>query len=263
MAIASGTTLNVLERGPGLWLYCRGRARIGHDVLRKRLEANEPQLISHDFGPVTSISGTSVPVRPAFELVLGGFTFEATLIRTSRDHGSSVYHPDHDLHGGGHHPHTSALVLAPGPHLAGAEGTLLVVRALWTLGARLAELNPEVSMVGWPPSGTLMLPKDFISAAQVWGKGGAVPNPGVIAFRPAMGGALQSSGLALFTGQDVRLEPDFARDPDHALRMGHRIAEMLLHRGPLEQTEQFTGPSGEAIRMEPSANRRFVRVWPG
>ena len=78
-----------------------------------------------------------------------------------------------------------------------------------------------------------------------------------------MGSALQSMGLAYFTGQELRLEADLAMDADSSTRLGLRIAEMLAHRGPLEQVELFAGPDGGTVRLEPSGNGRFVRVWPG
>ena len=218
-------------------------------------------MISHDFGSISSIAGQKP--RPAFELLLGGLTFDLVITAVGQGHMHGQYFNARETADSGYLNSTCAFVLVPGPHLAGAEGTLLIVRAQWALGAKLASAVDDIAGVGWRPSATVRSAAAFVAATEAWGRGGPVPSPGLITFQPVFDNALQSAGLAHFTGQEVRMEPDLAGAGEHAVRLGQQIAHMLIHRGALNAPEQFTGPAGETIRLEPSANGRVVRVWPG
>ena len=41
------------------------------------------------------------------------------------------------------------------------------------------------------------------------------------------------------------------------------VIDYLVEAGPIDAPQLVTGPDGEALRLEPSANKRFVRVWRG
>lgn len=202
-------------------------------------------------------------MRPAFELVLDGFTFDLFFDPVTPGHMYSRYGNAQDSAAAGFMSSGCALVLVPGPHLAGSEGMLLIVRTQWALAARLAAQLPQIAGAGWPPSANVLGAEPFIAAAEGWAQGGPMPLAGLITFHPVLGNALHSAGLAHFTSQEVRLEPELAALGDDATRLGQQIAQMLMHRGPLREAEQFTSPGGEIIRLEPSVNGRFVRVWAG
>lgn len=218
-------------------------------------------MISHDFGSISTIAGERP--RPAFELLLGGLTFDLFVMSLEPGHMHRQYVNARDTADAGCMSSTCAVVLVPGPHLAGAEGTLLIVRALWALGAKLAGAVGAIAGFGWRPSATVRSAAAFVAATEAWERNGSVPSPGLITFKPVLDNALQSAGLAHFTGQEVRMEPALAGDGEPAVRLGQQIAQMLIHRGVLSAPELFTGPAGETIRLEPSANGRVVRVWPG
>jgi hypothetical protein len=78
-----------------------------------------------------------------------------------------------------------------------------------------------------------------------------------------LGGGIESRGLSYFTGQELRIEPGAAADEGQATLLALRLAGQLIYQGRLETTEQATAPNGATLRLEPSSNGRFVRVWAG
>lgn len=222
------------------------------ELLADALAGAGAALVSHEFRRKEGIEEG----KPSCELVLDGLTFDLFVVND----GAAI--PDYiqplapDLAGG------ESLVLLPGPHLASAARTLPVVRGQWRMAQRLCTLVSQVAAIGWSPSRTAMTPDVFTAMSGAWVDAGVFPPLGLIAFLPAMGKALHSCGLDHFTTQELRIEPDLAADHDRAIRLGLRLAETLVLRGPLAEAEQFADPGGGAIRLEPSANGKFVRVWP-
>lgn len=158
---------------------------------------------------------------------------------------------------------TEALALAPGPHLRGGQSTIPVVRAQVALGAALVRQLGEVQAVAWTPARTLTGREHFLSTAEAWLAGGPFPALGLTAFRQTMGGALQSEGLAFFTGQELHFEHGAFPDPAAATRLGLRLVNELVRRGPLTAHTEFAGLDGAPVVLEPSRNGRFLRVGRG
>jgi len=154
-----------------------------------------------------------------------------------------------------------ALILLPGPHLAGGQSQLPIFRAHMALGANIGALLPGLRAFGWLESETLISGDRFAELIDQWLQGGALPVPGLIALRNTMDGGLQSVGLSFFTGQELRIEPEQWIDPDNARRQAVRLIQQLVLSGKLETTEQIIGPDGNPLRLEPSSNEKFVRVW--
>lgn len=252
--IASGRTADALTGRTGLWLHFQPGMESAGAIARKVLNGPGKALVSH----IMAAGGEKVvelsAQQPAYELVLDGLTFDLHII--SKGMGAPDYTTQQtDL------SVAEALVLVPGPHLASVRGSLPVVRGQWQLGDRLCALMPTVAAVGWAPSRTLLAVDAFRQMTEAWTSQIVFPPQGLITFGPALGNALQSMGLAHFTEQELRIEPELASDRDHAVRLGLRLAESLVHRGALTETEQFGDPAGGTIRLEPSANHKFVRVW--
>lgn len=260
IVIGSGRSSGGLEPGSGLWLYFDAGADCDRAIVARQLES-AGLLAGHmsKIGGASSVGGHAVP---DYELLLDGLTFDA-FVYAPPVRGAPEYPAQSGQFSAGELDARCALLIIPGPHLDGAPRSLPVVRGQWRLAARVCEALPQVTIAGWPPSGTLLAANAFSACATGWTAGAPFPAWGLITLRPAMGSALQSMGLAYFIGQELRIEADLATDADHITRLGLRIAEMLAHRGPLEQVELFAGPDGGAVRLEPSANGRFVRVWPG
>jgi hypothetical protein len=74
---------------------------------------------------------------------------------------------------------------------------------------------------------------------------------------------MQSEGLALFTGQELRIEPELAEDKAAAAKIAVRLIDLLVAEGTLAAPRRIAGADGSPLRLEPSANGRFVRVWRG
>ncbi len=127
------------------------------------------------------------------------------------------------------------------------------------LAAQLCTL-PGVAAVGWRPGRTLSEPGHFRRGVTRWIEGGAFPDASLAALLAAPDGGMQSEGLAFFTGQELRIEPELAADGAAAARIALRLIDELAARGPLAASRQVTGPAGEALRLDLSPNRRFVRV---
>ena len=200
--------------------------------------------------------------RPAFEIVQDGLTYDLYILpRTAgyvrAEHMPPLHHLCRERH------RRAFIVVEPGPHVTTALAMLPVVRTQWQVAEQLCGMTDTVAAVGWGPSEVELPTAVFQAVAKGWVADGIFPPQGLIAINSALGGALQSCGLAHFTGQELRLEAELASDEAHATRLGLRIAETLIHRGPLTEVEQLADPGGGAIRLEPSVNGKFVRVWRG
>ena len=67
---------------------------------------------------------------------------------------------------------------------------------------------------------------------------------------------------ALTEHQDLGTRLEFENIGGHSL-MGVRLIDYLVEAGPIEKPQRIAGPDGAPLRLEPSANGRFVRVWRG
>jgi len=155
-----------------------------------------------------------------------------------------------------------AISLRPGPQLASGGPMLPVVRGLARLAAALAAL-PGVLAVGWHAARTLSAPDHFRGSVLRWIGGGAFPGLGLTALTLSPEAALQSEGLALFTGQELRLAPELARDRAAGARLALRLFHWLVEHGRLDAPVRLSGSAGEPLVLEPSANKRLVGVTRG
>lgn len=194
------------------------------------------------------------------ELVMHGLTFDLTGLAprepaamTATRHLFGLPHdfPTQEV---------EAITLVPGPHLAGGCQMLPVLRTHALLAARIAAL-PGVAAVTWHAARSLSAPDFFRAGVERWIEGGAFPGLGLAALAPSEGGGLQSEGLALFTGQELQLDPGLAEDRAEGARTALRLMHWLVENGAVEEAETLTGPSGELLHLEPTANRRLVKVW--
>ena len=155
-----------------------------------------------------------------------------------------------------------AITLRPGPSIAACGRMLPVVRTLAMVAAMLADL-PGVSAVGWHAARAWSSPAHFRGSVLRWIEGGAFPGLGLTALAPTPGGGLQSEGLALFSGQELRLAPELARDRAAGARLALRLLHWSVEHGRLDEATRVAGPSGEPLVLEPSENKRFVGVSRG
>ena len=134
-----------------------------------------------------------------------------------------------------------------------------VLRTLACVAAALSELD-RVEAIGWHAARCWCDPHAFRRAVTRWIEGGAFPGLMLASVTQAPDFGLHSEGLALFTGQELRIEPELTQDMTGATRLALRLFDYLTERGSLAEPEALTGPENSRIRLEPSANGRFVRV---
>lgn len=154
-----------------------------------------------------------------------------------------------------------AITLTPGPHLRGGEAMMPVVRTMCWLGAQLSEL-PGVKALAWHPAGSYISPPYFRSSIMHWLEDGPFPALGLMALKSTPDGGMQSVGMAFFTGQEIRIEPELADDRTVATRLAAMLIGKLLDEGRLDREKNTELPNGNRLLLQPSPNGRFVRVWP-
>lgn len=155
-----------------------------------------------------------------------------------------------------------ALTLRLGPHLAAGGRLLPVVRGLASLAATLSETD-GVEAVAWHPARSWCGARYFRESVRRWVEGGVFPALGLTSLAPTADGGMQSEGLALFTGQELRLEPELMTDRAEGAKIGVRLVDHLVGVGKIDKPQRIGGPDTRPLRLEPSANGRFVRVWRG
>jgi hypothetical protein len=155
-----------------------------------------------------------------------------------------------------------AVWLTVGPHLAGGESMMPIVRSQLALALRLAAL-PRLAAVAWTPAKSAMAVNYFTPLISAWLEGGPFPALGLTAFTLAVDGGLQSEGLAFLIGQELRLEPELTEDGVAATKLAVRLVNELVEYGAVTERFEMTGPDGAPLVLEPSANNTFVRVRAG
>jgi hypothetical protein len=142
--------------------------------------------------------------------------------------------------------------------LGAADGALLpVARIVLALAVGLARELP-VTAACWKPAGVWIEPRYFGRIVGGWLSGGPFPAHALTCLRRCTDGAIESAGLAFFTGQELRLDP--GEEAGHeAMQIAARIVDLLVARsGGLDQSEAVPGLEGETWLLVPSADRRRV-----
>ena len=193
------------------------------------------------------------------ELLSTGLTFDCTGLAPAPAAPPPPCHQAFGLEPAGKNAKLEAITLAPGPHLAGGERLMPVIRAMVGLGAALARLD-GVKAVCWLPAGSWMEPGYFIRIVGEWLQGGAFPALGLTTLERRDDGAMLSRGLAYLAGQELLLEPRLESSPADAARLAVRLIDEMVYAGPLTGSAHYSGPNGEDLRAEPEAGGTVVRV---
>jgi len=166
------------------------------------------------------------------ELLRDGLTFdlEGMAPGPARDH-LNVRHryglpTDFDVSG------LEAVSLTPGPHLAGAEHLLPVVRVATALLLELAAL-PGLAAISWVPAANLLSPEWFGRAAGAWLEGGPFPAFGLASLAACSDGGVRSEGLRFLAGREFRVDRA-ARQPMPPIAIAVRLLDWLVAHGTLE-----------------------------
>lgn len=150
--------------------------------------------------------------------------------------------------------------LALGPHVRGGQGVVPVLRGLLGIAAKLSAHFAECRGACWAASGTFTSREVFIDLVEHWLGGGAFPAQLFATFSQGTEGALESRGLAYFTGQEIRIEARSTADREQAIMLGLRIVGQLAYRGPVLESEQSMTPDGTPVQLEPSKDGKIIRV---
>lgn len=153
-----------------------------------------------------------------------------------------------------------AVTLHPGRHVAAGATMPPVLRGLALLAARLAVL-PGACAVVWHPARCWSLPSRFRDAVLGWFHGGQFPAYYLAALRETGDGGMQSEGLAVFIGQELRLEPELVIDQAEAGKLALRLLHWLCEHGRVGDARSVAAGELADVRLEPSGNGRFVRAW--
>ncbi|WP_374405574.1 hypothetical protein [Pelagerythrobacter sp.] len=213
---------------------------------------------------VTHGAGAAADGEPAWlELLTHGMTFDLSGIAPGPGHAAPDVRNRYQVPSGFSDAVAEALALAPGPHLAGGRTRMAVVRMQAALAAHFVRELPTVAAIAWVPARTAIGRDFYLSAIDAWQADGPFPALGLTAFRRTLGTAVQSEGLAFFTGQELHFDPSLFPDPAAATRLGVRLVNELVGRAPLVEPVELAGPDGEPIVLEPSRNGRYLRVGHG
>lgn len=194
------------------------------------------------------------------ELLAGGLTFDLVGLRPGPTPAVPDRRSSWDLPEDWLIEQVEALEIHPGPHLAGGERMVPVVRAMAGLAAKLCDI-PGLSAFVWHPAGSYVSPSYFASVVDNWLTGGIFPARGMVTLDSVVDGALQSEGVAFFTGQELRVEPELTVDRLAAEKIGVRLIDYLFQNGRLDESQEVIGPEGRKLRIDPSENGRIVRIW--
>jgi hypothetical protein len=156
-----------------------------------------------------------------------------------------------------------AIAIQPGAHVAAGARTMPVVRTMMSIVADLASTIESLRALLWSPSAALIGPDFFASSVNAWLAGGPFPALGLTAFAPNPDGALQSEGLAFFTGQELRLDPELSSDRTAGARLAMRLVNLMVARGRIDAVEEVAGTDLVPLILAPSADRAFVDVRRG
>lgn len=152
------------------------------------------------------------------------------------------------------------LALRPGPHLAAGGAAMPVMRALVALACELVRHFADLVVVGWGPTRSAIGRRFFESVAAAWLEGGPFPALGLTAFAETPDGALESTGLDFWIGQELRIEPPLSNDRVAATRLGIRLVNHLVIRGGLAEDERIIAPDGTPLMLRLEQERSLVSV---
>ena len=150
--------------------------------------------------------------------------------------------------------------IQPGPHLAAGAHSIPVVRTMAGIAASLTDVIPECVGVSWLPAQTLSGPTFFSASIAAWLEGGAFPALGLTAVADEADGGMRTVGLSWFTGQEVRLAAELAKDRGAGARLAIRLINQLILQGRLVEPDTVIGLDGGRLALEPTRDGSTVRV---
>jgi hypothetical protein len=153
----------------------------------------------------------------------------------------------------------AALTFAPGPHLAGAQHLLPVVRVAAGLVLKLAPLAGLRAII-WHPARTIMSPAWFAESIGIWLAGGPFPAMALTALIRRERG-FDSEGLAFLVGQEFSLQAKGDTPSREDSRIAVRLTDWLVAHGRVDAACEVVLSGAGAVWLEPAGRDRLnVRV---
>lgn len=264
MAISTAGDIGAGDSGTAVSLLFAAGRRPAAAAIHELAEGQGGFSVSFDPGIETAGANPAEAGRGQawIELLANGLTFDLSGLAPGAPAEPPPCVHGYALAAGADPVALEALTMRPGPHLAGGHAMTPVIRSLSWLAASLTRLG-GVEAIAWHPARSWCGPDYFRDGVLRWIEGGVFPGLGLTALAIMPDGGLQSEGLALFTGQELRIEPELTRDKAAGAKIGVRLIDLLVESGRIDTPQRITGPDGRPLRLEPSVNRRFVRVWRG
>ncbi len=153
----------------------------------------------------------------------------------------------------------AALVLSPGPHLAGAEKLLPVIRVSAGLLLQLARIG-DPKAICWIPAKNALSPALFAKAVSPWLDGGPFPALALAAIERKSDGSVESDGLKFLIGQEFSLTSDTMSGIEQTTRVGIRLIDWLVAHGPVTKAIKANlAGTGEVFLEAPESTRIVAR----
>ncbi|MEN7536409.1 hypothetical protein [Aurantiacibacter flavus] len=203
--------------------------------------------------------GISLGAKGWVELLVNGLTFDVTGLRPGPGDAQPEQKHLFGLTGTSDFAACETVTIRPGTHLSGGRTMFPVLRSLALVAALLSDL-PQLRAIAWHPARSWSEPGYFRSIVFRWIEGGVFPGLGLTAVTPTEEGGLMSEGLATFSGQELVLSPELARDRAEGTKLALRLINWLTENGRIDEGTSIMGPSGETLHLVPDANQQFVKV---
>ncbi|MBB4612608.1 hypothetical protein [Novosphingobium taihuense] len=149
------------------------------------------------------------------------------------------------------------LTVAPGPHLAGAEHLLPVIRVVSTLLMELAKVGPAKG-IAWLPARLIIKTELFERAVRPWLEGGAFPAPAFVAMHRETDGSLRTEGLNFLIGQEFLLRPGASGDLKQLPFVALRLVDWLIANGPVMESARAVLAGTGAVSLEAQGGERIL-----
>ena len=154
-----------------------------------------------------------------------------------------------------------AVGLFPGPHLAEGANSIPVIRTMLGVALELIEDFPDCRAVQWSPARAVISADLFKQIASEWLQGGPFPALGLIGYRSATDGYLESEGFEFLSGFEIAVSPELAQDRIAGTKLAVRVIHSLVGALPPESDLSFEY-EGKALRLRPDDDRRLIFVEP-
>ncbi|WP_298167239.1 hypothetical protein [Novosphingobium sp.] len=142
-----------------------------------------------------------------------------------------------------------------GPHLAGAEHLLPVLRVAAAILRHLTQLKGLQAIV-WRPARIVMSPAWFAEAVGVWLAGGPFPALALTALVRNQSG-IESEGLGFLTGQEFTLHARAGGPNREDSRIAVRLTDWLVTHGRVDAAREVVLAGVGAVWIEPDGGSRL------